>query len=88
MPEVIHGVVRDEDGRRVEAARVFFASGPVPLPDVAALTAADGTFQLTAPVPGRYSLMCVLDDGRSETRSIEVIRGGEALVEFEMPADR
>ena len=52
MPEVIHGVVRDQHGAPLAEARVYFAGGPVPLPDVAAMTDATGTFQLTAPVPG------------------------------------
>lgn len=88
MPDVVHGVVRDQNGRPIGEVRVSFASGPAPLPDVAALTAADGTFQLTAPVPGEYSLICVLDDGRSETRSVDVIPGAGATVEFEMPSDQ
>jgi hypothetical protein len=38
----------------VPQARVSFLAGPVPLPDVAALTDNDGTFALTAPVAGEY----------------------------------
>lgn len=87
MPEVIHGFVRDRGGRPVEEARVSFISGPVPLPDVAALTAPDGTFQLTAPVPGDYSILVTLADGRSESRSVSVTPEATATVTFDMPSD-
>lgn len=87
MPEVIHGIVRGPDGRPVEEARVCFISGPVPLPDVAALTAVDGTFQLTAPVPGRYSILCALADGRNESRSVDVVPEATTAVTFDITTD-
>lgn len=37
-------------------ARVSFIAGPVPLPDIAALTDIDGTFSLSAPVAGEYDI--------------------------------
>ena len=51
---VIFGVVRDPIGNPVPQARVAFAVGPVPLPDIAALTDADGAFTLSVPVIGEY----------------------------------
>lgn len=54
MPSVIFGVVRDDTGNPVPHARVSFLAGPVPLPDIAALTELDGTFALSAPVAGEY----------------------------------
>lgn len=84
MPEAIHGLVHDQHGRPIEQARVCFVSGPVPLPDVAALTDPNGTFLLTAPVPGTYSILCALDDGRTETRSVDVTSHSKATVIFEM----
>lgn len=86
MPEAIHGLVLDQDGLPIEQARACFVSGPVPLADVAALTDANGTFQLTAPVPGTYSILCALEDGRSETRSVDVTSHSKATVIFEMTA--
>ena len=55
---IISGTVRDDGGRPVAWARVLVAGGPGPYPDVAALTADDGTFQLSVASPGRYRLEC------------------------------
>jgi hypothetical protein len=56
QPRVIAGVVRDEGGAPIEDARVYFTDTPAPIPDVAALTGADGSFALTVPVDGTYTL--------------------------------
>ncbi|GGX70142.1 carboxypeptidase-like regulatory domain-containing protein [Streptomyces hiroshimensis] len=55
---VIRGTVRDAAGAPVAGARVAFAGGPVPLPDVAALTDGEGRFALTAPAAGTYTVVC------------------------------
>ena len=55
MP-LLSGTVHDPEGRPVAGARVLFTSAPAPLPDVAALTGADGSFTLAAPEPGSYEL--------------------------------
>lgn len=55
-PPVVAGVVVDARGNPVEGARVYFVEGPVPLPDIAALTDDSGRFALSAPVPGTYQL--------------------------------
>jgi hypothetical protein len=54
--DVISGVVRGPSGEPVKDARVSFTSGPVALPDTAALTGDDGSFSLSAPAPGEYSI--------------------------------
>lgn len=54
MPSVIFGVVRDDTGNPVRHAIISFLAGPVPLPDIAALTELDGTFAISAPVAGEY----------------------------------
>ncbi len=87
MPEVIHGIVRDQHGAPLAEARVYFAGGPVPLPDVAAMTDATGTFQLTAPVPGTYSIQCTLAGGQSDSRSVTVTPSTRATVVFDMTVD-
>jgi hypothetical protein len=56
---VIAGVVKANNGNAISGARVFFITGPVPLPDIAALTNIDGTFVLSAPVPGDYVIEVV-----------------------------
>lgn len=82
---VINGIVRDRSGRPVAQARVYFLSGPVPLPDIALLTGADGTFRLAAPVAGSYSLGCTTPDGESVSRAVEVTGEADASVSFEIP---
>jgi hypothetical protein len=87
VAEVIHGSVRDQDGHPLADARVLFVDGPVPLPDIAAATGADGTFALTAPVPGEYDILCTLADGQSETRHVTVRPGADLTVTFDLPVD-
>jgi hypothetical protein len=84
VPEVIRGVVHDQHSLPLGGARVYFLSGPVPLPDVAAMTGPDGVFTLTAPVPGTYAIQCTLVDGRSAHRSVSVEAGSETTVAFDM----
>lgn len=83
MPELVRGTVRDRHGP-VASARVALLGGPVPLPDVAALTAADGTFLTGVPAPGRYTLRCTLPDGRSRDVDVDVRAGQGAQVEVEV----
>ncbi|MEU8545472.1 carboxypeptidase-like regulatory domain-containing protein [Streptomyces roseoverticillatus] len=65
---VIRGTVRDAAGAPVAGARVAFADGPVPLPDIAAVTGGDGRFALTAPAEGTYTLVCRGDGGTATAR--------------------
>ena len=69
-PGVISGRVLDSDGRPVAGARVFFARGPGPLPDVAAVTGDDGAFALSAPHAGTYHVQSVTD--ADQVRVVEV----------------
>jgi hypothetical protein len=57
-PGLIAGVVRDDSGAPIEDARVYFTHTPAPIPDLAALTSADGSFALSVPVDGMYTLEC------------------------------
>ncbi|CAM5543820.1 carboxypeptidase-like regulatory domain-containing protein [Streptomyces abikoensis] len=65
---VIRGTVRDAAGAPVAGARVALTGGPVPLPDIAAVTDGDGRFALTAPAEGTYTLMCRGDSGTATAR--------------------
>jgi hypothetical protein len=56
---VISGVVKDDSGNAISGARVSFTSGPVPLPDIAALTDNNGSFVISTPVPGEYTIEVV-----------------------------
>jgi hypothetical protein len=59
---LIRGLVQDQAGPVADAA-VSFAAGPVDLPDIAAVTGPDGTFVLSAPVPGEYEVAVAFLDG-------------------------
>lgn len=88
MPgQVITGVVRDQSGKPLAEATIAFASGPAPLPDIATLTDQNGRFQLSAPTPGSYNVVCTLPDGRGETRTVEVGDATETSITFEFRVD-
>ncbi|MGK5545294.1 carboxypeptidase-like regulatory domain-containing protein [Streptomyces sp. URMC 127] len=65
---VIRGTVRDAAGAPVAGARVALTGGPVPVPDIAAVTGGDGRFALTAPAAGTYTLVCRGDGGTATAR--------------------
>ncbi|PSJ24249.1 hypothetical protein B7P34_34430 [Streptosporangium nondiastaticum] len=83
---VIRGTVRDAAGAPVAGARVAFADGPVPLPDVAAVTDGEGRFALTAPAAGTYTLACRADGGTATTR-VRVAAGPAAARPEDVRAD-
>lgn len=72
---VITGVVRDPTGQPVPQARVYFTDGPVPLPEIAALTDRAGAFSLTAPAPGTYRIECRVDGFASTAITVSVAGG-------------
>ena len=85
---MIAGVVVDAEGNPLEEARVYFVQGPVPLPDIAALTDAKGRFALSAPVSGTYELGVSTERPAGffqETTTVEV--GEERDVEAEVRLD-
>jgi Carboxypeptidase regulatory-like domain len=81
---LVSGIVRDPDGDPVEGARVYFASGPVPHPDIAALTGVDGSFTLSAPSPGAYEIECAAEGYGTERAPLEVAEGEEARLDFRL----
>lgn len=83
MPSVISGVVRGPDGRPIANARVYFTSGPVPLPEIAAITDAKGEFSLTAPAPGDYVIEGTADEFKPRSSKVKV--KGSAPVRLELP---
>ena len=87
-PPVIGGVVVDAEGNQLEEARVYLVEGPIPLPDIAALTDGKGRFALSAPVPGTYQLG-VASEGPAgvlqQTTTVEV--GEERDVDLEVRLD-
>ena len=68
----VAGTVLDRAGRPAAGATVMWLQGPVALPDVALLTQADGSFVMSAPVPGQYRLACRGDTGGQATLDVTV----------------
>ncbi len=88
---MINGRVTDGAGRPVAEAAVSIVAAPVPVPDIAAVTGADGRFALPAPMPGEY---VVAATGPGELRGrVSVVVGAEGLdapseVEVEIRVER
>jgi len=81
---VISGLVLDPDGQPVPDARIYFIEGPVPLPDIALLTDANGAFTLTAPAPGTYTIGGTADGFEPATITVDVKRGQGVKVEIRL----
>ena len=78
--------VLDAEDRPVEFARAYFTRAPVPMPDIAALSDADGRVTLSAPSPGSYRLQVTAEGlGRSE---LEFEVTGEGDVEKVLRLER
>lgn len=84
MAELVDGTVSDSSGP-VAGAAVSLLSGSVPLPDIAALTSASGTFRMGVPAPGDYTVVCTAPDGRSVRRDFKVRQGAGAQVYVQLP---
>ncbi|WP_409061283.1 carboxypeptidase-like regulatory domain-containing protein [Streptomyces sp. SYP-A7185] len=87
----ITGTVRDASGAPVPGAHVLFTQGPQPLPDIAAVTDAEGRFSLIAPTAGQYTLTCRADPlagppGTAET-TVRVDRPAEAAASERLRVD-
>ena len=79
----ISGTVVDAAGRPVRGARVYIAKAPGPVPDVAALTGADGAFALGAGRAGAYEIACSTDSLGAASANVEVATQG-ATVELRL----
>lgn len=58
-PILIFGEVKDDKGNPISEARISFVEGPIPLTDIAALTDNKGSFVLSAPTTGDYTIEAV-----------------------------
>jgi hypothetical protein len=88
-PPVISGMVVDAEGNPIQGARVFFVEGPVPLPDIAALTDDSGHFALSAPVSGTYRLRVASEGsaGLVQGMSTVEVRDEEQVIDLEVQLD-
>ena len=80
---MITGTVRDLKGHAVAGARISFVESPTPF-HIAALTAANGTYSLTAPVAGIYRIACHADGFAPQSRTITVDAGSHITLNFPM----
>ena len=69
-------------------ARVYFSRGPGNLPDVAAVTAEDGAFALSAPMPGTYEIASTADGFGTAKNAVEVHSGRPAHLEIRLQRTR
>lgn len=82
-PHLIEGRVVDAAGAPVPMASVYFVEGPVALPDIAALTGPDGSFRLSAPGAGAYTLG-VRGDGHKPTTATVRVGGARPAAALEI----
>jgi hypothetical protein len=83
-PSLISGVVRNPSGNPVTDARVYFTAGPVPLPEIAALTDSNGAFSLSAPSPGIYSIECNADGFAPKAATVTVASGQKVHIDIQL----
>jgi hypothetical protein len=83
----VSGVVTDDAGRPLADVAVAFTRAPVPVPDIAVLTGADGRFVLAAPAPGAYTVAVNAPGHAGRTADLRVDPGGaqEVHVEITVP---
>ncbi|MGH9879860.1 MAG: carboxypeptidase-like regulatory domain-containing protein [Pyrinomonadaceae bacterium] len=87
-PSIISGKVVGRDGRPIAMARIYFTAGPQPLPEIAALTNDDGTFSLTAPQPGKYSIQCAADGFATKSVTVTVSQGQTVHLDIELKREK
>jgi hypothetical protein len=86
-PTVVAGVVRDPAGDPVPQARVYIASGPVPVPDIAALTDAAGQFAMALPAAGTYEVACTAEGYAPSSTTVTAAGEQELRLELRLTAD-
>jgi hypothetical protein len=84
---VIRGTVLTGSGEPLSGARVYFVRGPVTLPDIAALTAEDGSFVLSAPAAGEYQIGAAADGFAPSDVSVSVAEADIASVTLHLNAE-
>jgi hypothetical protein len=81
---IITGVVTNDRGEGISAARVWLSAGPVALPDIAGLSDERGSFTLSAPASGDYTVECAAENYRSESLRVTVRDGERVEIRFRL----
>ena len=76
------GRILDSGGRPIAGASIFLVAAPVAMPDIAQLSNAEGTFDLEAPRPGRYTIGVAAPGGGQGRITIDVGEEDAAPVEI------
>jgi hypothetical protein len=84
----VSGRVVGPDANPVAGASVMFASGPVPLADIAQLTDAEGRFSLAAPVQGVYRILVNAGDAGTAEREVKVTGKASASLVIQLGSKR
>ncbi len=85
-PCVISGIVRDNGGKPIADAQIYFTDSPMPLPDIAMLTDSNGTFSLSVPSTGKYSIGYNAEGFAPETATVTI--GSEQKVHLDIRLKR
>jgi len=72
MAAMIDGVVRDQAGRAVSGAAVYFTATPTPMPDIAARSDKQGHFTLSVSQSGEYTLAARADGYETSSASARI----------------
>jgi len=81
---LIRGRVLDENKRPLGGARIFITSAPVPMPDIAQLSDAQGAFSLGVPVPGTYRIGVAAQGHDRAERELTVTADSKNELEFQL----
>lgn len=84
---MISGKVNGPKGKAIADARVYFTSGPAPLPDIAALTDEKGSFSLPIPRAGKYEIQVVADGFAAQTIPVDATTGKKINLEVNLKTD-
>ncbi len=84
MP-LIRGRVVDGQGHPVAGSRIMVSQGPVPVPDIAMLSGADGSFAMAVPAPGRWQLLAATDEAQARADVLLADGAAEVRVTLMLP---
>lgn len=84
-PIVLSGKVQTANGKAVAMARIYFTKSPISLPDITALTDAQGTFSVSVPVEGAYQIGCKTDGFAPVTVDVNVKKDQNNAITIRLP---